>query len=455
MRLRTSLYLLALLFLFGCSGGGSSSAGGGVPAPPPGPQLVSMKLDVEVLDQAQRSIQGRSGVIEVVAEVVDRNSLDTGTLSGRKVISRGAATVGDTDRTVKILLDIIPGIWDIYIFGLDSEGKVVALSTIDQLTITPGVVLEQRVSLQSQSRSVFVNPSNAAIQVGQQQQFSALVFLPTGNSTSVNWASDNPAVATVDANGLATGLAAGVTTIRATSTVDNSLQGSAQLTVAADNNARLVGLYTVALAGTSADGLDVFSVLSNLNLDGAGGVTDAGSGLFEDGVPGLQPVTLGLVQYSVANDGTVTFTGNATASTGVGPLSADNLTIPLTFAGPAGSGEGFAVRQEAGGVTPASIAGNWTGALLRSTGVPFAPGTTATVTINGNGTLSGAIQEPGLPDVTFAGNFTVTATGLLQANVVDGFGDPIVINGQVGANQTRIVIIGQDSLNTSFAAVLQ
>ncbi len=455
MRLRTSLYLLAFLFLVGCSGGGSSSVGGGVPAPPPGPQLVSMKLDVEVPDQAQRAIQGRSGIFEVVAEVVDRNTLDSGTLSGRKLVSRGAATVGDTDRTVKILLDIIPGIWDIYIFGLDSQGRVVALSTIDQLTIAQGVVLERRVSLQSQSRSVFVNPSNPVIQVTQQQQFSALVFLPTGNSTSVTWTSDNPAVATVDANGLATGRQAGTTAIRATSTVDTSLQGTAQLTVLADNNARLVGLYTVALAGTSADGLDVFSVLSNLNLDGAGGVVDAGSALFEDGVAGLQPVTLGLVQYNVANDGTVTFTGNATASTGVGPISADNLTVPLTFAGPAGSGEAFAVRQEVGGVTPASIAGNWTGPFLRSTGVPFAPGTTVSVTINANGTISGVIQEPGLPDLNFAGNFTVTATGLLQANVVDGFGDAIAINGQVGANQTRIVIIGQNSLDTSFAAVLQ
>ncbi len=235
MRSRISLYLLllAMVFLFGCSGGGSHSAGGGVPAPPPGPQLVSMKLDVEVPDQAQRAIQGRSQIFEVVAEVVDRNTLDPGTLSGRKIVSRGAATVGDTDRTVKILLDVIPGIWDIYIFGLDSQGRVVALFTIDQLAITPGVVIERKVNLQFQSQSVVVTPANQSIQIGQQLQFSALVFLPTGTSTSVTWASDNPAIASVDANGLVTGVAPGTTNIRAISTVDSTLQGFTPVTVLA------------------------------------------------------------------------------------------------------------------------------------------------------------------------------------------------------------------------------
>jgi uncharacterized protein YjdB len=192
-----------------------------------------MRLDVEVPDQALRAVQSRSQILEVVVEVVDRNSLDPGTLSGRKVISRGAASVGETDRTVKVLLDVIPGIWDIYIFGLDSQGKVAALSTIDQLAIVAGAVIERKVNLQAQNRSVVVNPANQAIQIGQQLQFSALVFLPTGTSTSVTWTSDDPAIATVDANGLATGVAAGTTNIRAISTVDNTLQGFAQLTVLA------------------------------------------------------------------------------------------------------------------------------------------------------------------------------------------------------------------------------
>ncbi|GMU52202.1 MAG: hypothetical protein AMXMBFR33_13480 [Candidatus Xenobia bacterium] len=235
MRLRTSLYLLALLFLFGCSGGGASSAGGGVPAPPPGPQFVSMRLDVAVPDLAQRAVQSRSQIFEVVVEVVDRNSLDPGTLSGRKIISRGAASVGETDRTVKVLLDVIPGIWDIYIFGLDSQGKVAALSTIDQLAIVAGAVIERKVNLQQVNQGVFVTPTSAAVPVGGQAQFSAVVFLPTGTSTSVNWVSDNPAVAGVDANGLATGLSPGQALIRAISTVDSTLQGTGVLNVTPPN----------------------------------------------------------------------------------------------------------------------------------------------------------------------------------------------------------------------------
>ncbi|MCE7870171.1 hypothetical protein DYH09_07315 [bacterium CPR1] len=248
MRLRTSLYLLALLFLFGCSGGGTSSAGGGMPAPPPGPQLVSMKLDVEVPDQAQRAIQGRSAIFEVVVEVVDRNTLDPGTLSGRKILSRGAASVGDTDQTVRILLDVIPGIWDVYIFGLDSDGRVAGLATIEQLAIFAGTVFEQKINLQPVSQGVFVTPSSTAVPVGGTAQFTAIVVLPLGTNTSVTWSSDNPAVARVDANGLATGLAPGQALIRATSTVDNSLQGTGVLNVTPPN----VTVQSVNLALTPA-----------------------------------------------------------------------------------------------------------------------------------------------------------------------------------------------------------
>ncbi len=361
MRSRTSLYLLALLFLFGCSGGGSSSVGGGIPAPPPGPQLVSMKIDVEVPEQAQRAIQGRSQILEVVAEVVDRNTPDPGALSGRRIVSRGSASVGEEDRTVRILLDIIPGIWDIYIFGLDAEGKVVAVSTIDQLAITPGVVLEQKVNLQFQSQSVVVNPPNQTILVGEQQQFSALVFLPSGTSTSVTWISDDPAIASVDANGLATGMAPGTTNIRAISTVDNSLQGFAQLTVLAATVQSLDLVFSDA-TNTVQVGQVGTSFLTTANLSNGTTQDVTGQATYTIGDPTILAVdSAGVVTALAAGTTTVqaSLPGVAVLSNIVTITVLPNLArvVVVESNGAASQLHSFSMDQATGTLTPVDTLG--------------------------------------------------------------------------------------------------
>ena len=78
---------------------------------------------------------------------------------------------------------------------------------------------------------VVVSPASASDTVGLKQQFTTTMKDSSGNVLSgrtVTWASNNHGVATVDANGLGSGVAAGTATITATS---EGVNGSATVTV--------------------------------------------------------------------------------------------------------------------------------------------------------------------------------------------------------------------------------
>ena len=64
---------------------------------------------------------------------------------------------------------------------------------------------------------VSVAPTNWSMEVGQTKQLTATVSPPNATNQAVTWSSANPAVATVDENGLVTAVAAGSTTITVTS----------------------------------------------------------------------------------------------------------------------------------------------------------------------------------------------------------------------------------------------
>src|SRR5271166_4008471 len=80
--------------------------------------------------------------------------------------------------------------------------------------------------------SLAVTPTNPSIAAGQQRQFTAIGTYKDGSkkdlSGSVTWTLSAPSVATISSSGLATAIAAGTTTIRATS---GSTSGSASMIV--------------------------------------------------------------------------------------------------------------------------------------------------------------------------------------------------------------------------------
>ncbi|HEX2076525.1 MAG TPA: lamin tail domain-containing protein [Longimicrobium sp.] len=82
--------------------------------------------------------------------------------------------------------------------------------------------------------TVTVAPSSATITVGSAYTFTATATDSAGRTTSTTytWSSANPAVATVDASGRATGVAVGTAVIRATA--GNGVYGEASLTVIAE-----------------------------------------------------------------------------------------------------------------------------------------------------------------------------------------------------------------------------
>lgn len=79
--------------------------------------------------------------------------------------------------------------------------------------------------------SVTVTPATATLVVGESQQFAAAVVADVGLADTVTWSSSDDAVATVDATGNVTAVAAGTATITATATADTGVYGTAEVTV--------------------------------------------------------------------------------------------------------------------------------------------------------------------------------------------------------------------------------
>ncbi len=101
------------------------------------------------------------------------------------------------------------GAYPIVPSGASSPNYAITLVT-GTMTVTPATPVLLGLALQ---------PSSASITVAQTRQFSAVATYSDGSSTTLNsgvtWASASTTVATVDADGLATGRAAGTTTISA------------------------------------------------------------------------------------------------------------------------------------------------------------------------------------------------------------------------------------------------
>lgn len=160
---------------------------------------------------------------------------------------------------------------------------------------------------------VIVSPDSAAIPVGGTQQFTATVLDLHGNplACTPTWSSSNTAAATVNASGLATGVAPGTTTITATC---QAASGSATLTVfnpntppvANDDAFEAIGNVTVPVAAPG--------VLAN-DTDGENDALTA--------VAGTYPTTSG---------GTVTINadGSFTYLSAAGFVGADGFTYTVT-----------------------------------------------------------------------------------------------------------------------------
>ncbi len=229
--------------------------------------------------------------------------------------------------------------------------------------------------------SVTITPTPVSLQVGQQATLTASTRSSTDSvltGRSVTWASGNPAVATVDASGLVTSLAAGSATISATS---EGISGVASVTVTA-----------IPLPGTVGD----LSVSAIDDTSATMRFTDVG-----DGVGG--PARY-VVRYASPSISWATAT-NVARGTCVSPLSASALgaIVNCTIRGLApGTGYRFQVRAYRGTIgtdavygTVSNIAsGTTTVTMAAVASVTVAPGT-ATVVAGATQAFSATARDAG------------------------------------------------------------
>src|SRR5690606_31249756 len=81
---------------------------------------------------------------------------------------------------------------------------------------------------------VILDPATLELEIDETATLTPTVDAVGGADESVTWASSDVTVATVDADGLVTAVAAGTATITATSVFDVTVEGSAAVTVLAE-----------------------------------------------------------------------------------------------------------------------------------------------------------------------------------------------------------------------------
>jgi alpha-tubulin suppressor-like RCC1 family protein len=116
-----------------------------------------------------------------------------------------------------------------------------------------------------------VTTETATINIGATQQLTAIVLPENATNKDVTWSSSDPAIATVDANGLVTGVAPGTATVTATSAADPTISDTAAVTVAAALQPAVAGISLS--QAVDGNGIVVIPVKVTRVMDPATGTT--------------------------------------------------------------------------------------------------------------------------------------------------------------------------------------
>ncbi|HEV8410345.1 MAG TPA: Ig-like domain-containing protein [Gemmatimonadaceae bacterium] len=147
------------------------------------------------------------------------------------------ATVRDASGSVITGLTVVwqsnnPGVATVSSTGLVTgvtNGSAIISASIGGFLGTSSVTVQTVITLGPSS--VAVSPTAATVGIGRTQQFTATATDSTGNTfpnATATWSSSNPAIVSISATGLATGVSAGVATITGTAFGGN---GTATVTV--------------------------------------------------------------------------------------------------------------------------------------------------------------------------------------------------------------------------------
>jgi uncharacterized protein YjdB len=459
MRLKTGLWLLAVVSLFGlagCGGGGSSANTSGATKPSSTPTLVSIAVSPSgnsiVLGKTQQftatgtysdgsSKNLTSSVVwsssaSTVVSITDAG-MATGVAVGQAKISaasgatNGSGTLAVTDNLVSISLktsasDVNVGsTLQLTAMGIYQTGSPVALSgvtwtssaatvaTVTSSGLVSGVkggTVTVSATYDSQSTSVkltivpvlatiALNPAGPAVVIGGTQAFQATGIYNDSSTqdltATAGWTSSDSTKATINSAGTATGVSAGPVEITA---AVGSVTATTALNVVSKTYASFSGSYAFTLTSADTRGPSFFA--GAITPDGKGNIAGVEDSNTASGV--LQNVAISGT-YVVYPDGrgTITFNPNTCHPSGL------SLRVILTSAGTTGSviesdtlglAKGTLAQQNAAAFTLSAINGAY---VFRASGI-------------GSGNSS-TVSEP----VGELGLFSANGAGVISSGLED------------------------------------
>jgi hypothetical protein len=282
--------------------------------------------------------------------------------------------------------------------------------------------------------SITVTPATASISVGGHQQFTATGNYSDGShqnlTNSATWTSSSPSIATVSSGGLASGVAAGTTTIKAAS---GSIYGTASLTVTAG------GTFSISASPSSLSILQGNQSHSTITTVVSNGFNSSIT-LSASGVPSGTTVSFNPTTIAAPGSGSSTMTITVGSSTPLG-------TYPITVAGNGGGVQQTttvtvtvtAAATFTISASPASLSvlqGHAGSSTLTTTGVN---GFNSSISLSASGTPTGTtvsfnpnpIPAPG----TGISTMTITVGSSTPAGTY-----PITVTANGGGTQQAVVV---------------
>jgi trimeric autotransporter adhesin len=397
-----SVLLAGLSLPFIACGGGSSNNGGtggnggGGGNPPP----VTLS-SITVSPAAASIAPGTTAQFTAKGNFSDGSSKDLTSQVTWKSSAPSVATI-NLNGVIGLAKAVAPG-------SATISASMSGVSGTSTLTVTNATLL-----------SITVTPAAASIDVGTQQQFTALGKFDDGTSQDisnvVNWSSSSGIASIATRSGLATGNTTGTTTITATFTSGSlSIQGTAQLTVTLANMVSIsIKAVNPGSGGTAAN--PSIAVNTSQAFTAIGTFTDGSTHnvstlvSWSSSTPSVATIGLHNPTAQGIAPGTTTISATTGAVTGSIPLTVTSATLASIAVAP--SGQSIPV-----------------GVKLNLTAVgSFSDGTTQDLTVPSNwastnpsvATVSNSGASSGLTTSVSPGSTTITATAPASLGSVVG-----------------------------------
>lgn len=442
-----SLSLSIAVFIAGCGGKSASLTGSG------SSNVQKTLVGVAVSPATASIMTGATQQFRTMANYSDSSTTDVSSLASWTAASTNVATIDASGKAT----GVAPG--TTLVTALYNGSSATATLTVMAPTV----------------KSIAISPGNADITAGATQQFTATASYSNGTTANVTsgviWTSSNAAVASITPAGLATGIAAGSSTLTASL---GGVVATAALTVAAGVPSSVVSIAISPGSGDLVAGItQQFTATATYSNGTTGNVTPmAGWRSSNTAVATITPA--GLVTAVAAGSTTLTATDNGANAAVVLTVEAPSVTsIALSPNGPdvmVGSTEQLTATATYNNGTSTNVtsavtwkSSNTAVATITPAGLVTgvaAGSTTLTASLNGvNGTesLTVTTQASTITSIAVspsAASFAVNATQQFAATATYADGHTASVTSQAAwtASNTYVATINSAGLATAVAS---